>query len=74
MTWEELKEKVKSSSVLEVWNDCEDYICVSQRANHYIKFCKNGDVCIIFDYDEDELLIAECLNPDQMYAIMESLK
>lgn len=76
MTWDELKEKAKSSGVIEVHNYFETNIYVSQRANHCIKFYKNGDVCAIYDddCDEVEILIAEKLTPDQMHAIMEALQ
>lgn len=73
-TWEELINKIKSSDNFEVWNNSDTYICISQRGNHYIKFCKNGDISIIFDYDEDELLIAEYRTPAQMYQIIEALR
>ena len=76
MTWEELKEKTKSSGVLEVRSAFKTNIYVSQRANHSIKFYKNGDVCAIYDdgCDELEVLIAEKLTPSQMWQIMEALK
>ena len=75
MNWEELKEKAKSFGVLKVLDVSEKYISVSQRANHYIKFYKNGDVCVVYDDEfELELLIAEKVEPEQMWQIMEALK
>lgn len=74
MTWEELKEKVNELKNIEVMADYDTYILISQQGNYYIKFSKNGEISVVYDWDVDDLLIAENRTPDQMYAIMEALK
>lgn len=73
MTWEELVNKAKDSKFLKVWSNENKYICISQRGNHFIKFYKNGDICIDCE-EEEERLIAEFIRPNQMYQIMEILR
>ena len=74
MTWEELKEKVNELKNIEVMAYYDTYILISQQGNYYIKFSKNGEISVVYNWDVDDLLIAENRTPDQMYAIMEALK
>ena len=74
MTWEELKEKVSKLKNIEVMADYDTYVLISQQGNYYKKKKKNGEISVVYDWDVDDLLIAENRTPDQMYAIMEALK
>ena len=59
MTWEGLKEKAKKLNNLEVMTDYDKYILISQQGNYYIKFSENGDISVVFDWDVDDIVIAE---------------
>jgi len=74
MTWEELKEKAKELDNIEVMADNDTYILISQQGNYYIKFSENGDISVVYDWDVDDLLIAEYRTPDQMYQIILALR
>lgn len=74
MTWKELKEKAKELDNIEVMADNDTYILISQQGNYHIKFLENGDISVIYDWDVDDLLIAEYRTPDQMYQIMLALR
>ena len=78
MTWEELrqkaKEKTKKINNIGVVADYDTYFLISQQGNYYIKFSEIGDISVVYDWDVDDLIIAENRTPDQMYAIMEALK
>ena len=74
MTWEELKEKVNELKNIEVMADYDTCVLISQQGNYYIKFSKNGEISVVYDWDVNDLIIADNRTPDQMYAIMEALK
>ena len=74
MTWEELKEKAKESDNLEVMTDYDTYILISQQGNYYIKFSENREISVVYDWDVDDLLIAENRTYEQMYQIMLALR
>lgn len=73
MNWEELKEKVEKINNLEVMADYDTYFLISQKGNYYVKFSENGDISVVYDWDVDDLLIAENRTPDQMYQIIKAL-
>lgn len=50
----------------------ERFVIISQYGNYYIRFYKNGDICIDNDID-DELCIAENRTYEQMLMIIEGL-
>lgn len=72
MNWEELKEKVEKINNLEVMADYDTYFLISQQGNYYVKFSENGDISVVYDWDVDDLLIAENRTPDQMYQIIKA--
>ena len=72
MNWEELKEKVEKINNLEVMADYDTYFLISQQGNYYVKFWENGDISVVYDWDVDDLLIAENRTPDQMYQIIKA--
>lgn len=74
MTWKELKEKAKKLEKLYVNADYDSYILVSQNGNYEMKFYEYGDIGVIYDWDEDDFIIADNLTPDQMYQIMLALR
>lgn len=74
MIWEELKEKAKKLDNIEVITDYDTYILIYQQGNYYIKFSENGEITVIYDWDVDDLLIAEKRTLEQMYQIMEALR
>lgn len=74
LSWEDLKEKAKGLNNIEVMADYDTYILISQQGNHYVKFSENGEISVVYDWDIDDLLIAEYRTPDQMYEIMKLLE
>ena len=72
MTWEELKEKAEKINNLEVMADYDTYFLISQQGNYYVKFSENGDISVVYDWDVDDLLIAENRTYDQMYQIIKA--
>lgn len=74
MNWEEFKEKAKELDTVGVITDYGTYILVSQQGNYYIKFSENKEISVVYDWDIDDLLIAEHRTPEQMWQIMEALK
>jgi hypothetical protein len=68
------KKKMKKINNIEVVADYDTYFLISQQGNYYIKFSEIGDISVVYDWDVDDLIIAENRTPDQMYQIMLALR
>lgn len=73
MTWEEFLSYIENHYDRIFWVDTDEYICISSEGNYFVRFYKNGDICVVDDMSEYEMTIAENKTYEQMIKIIEGL-
>lgn len=73
MTWDDLLTYMEEHYDPNVWDDSPKYVCISSEGNHWVKFYKNGDVCVDDGWNEEDITIAEHRSYEQMIKIIEGL-
>jgi len=56
-----------------VWNSTYNYVCVSSKGNHYVKFYKNGEIHVDDGWSNEDITIAEHRTYEQMLSIVKEL-
>lgn len=73
MTWDDLLTYIEEHYDPNVWDDSPKCVCISSEGNHWVKFYKNGDVCVDDGWNEEDITIAEHRTYEQMLKIIEGL-